>query len=107
MRFVQKSGNSFNPAFNVHKWYRLHIYKSTCSYVDQQLDASEVNIETKFNENVFIKIKSGLIIGNIWTHLFANQADTDRSPGSNQDNDSALCAVIESISTEFLPCDCM
>ena len=59
-------------------------------YVDQQLDASEVNIETKFNESVFIKIKSGLIIGNIY-----------RSPGSNQDNDNALCALIESVSTKF------
>ena len=45
-----------------HQRMILHFL---CAVVDQQLDASEVNIETKFNENVFIKIKSGLIIGNI------------------------------------------
>ena len=59
-------------------------------YVDERLEATEINIETKFSESIFIKIKSGFIIGNIY-----------RSPSSSQDNDNALCDLIESVSKKI------
>ena len=41
-------------------------------YVDKCLECSEINIGTKFKENIFIRLNSYLVIGNIY-----------RSPNSN------------------------
>ena len=59
-------------------------------YVDKCLDSSELSIGTKFKENIFIRINSDLVIGNIY-----------RSPNSCQENDSVLCDLIHLISNRF------
>ena len=35
-------------------------------YVDKCLHSSEISIETKFSENIFVKINCDLVIGNIY-----------------------------------------
>jgi len=59
-------------------------------YVDKCLDSSELSIGTKFKENIFIRINSDLVIGNIY-----------RSPSSCQENDSELRDLIHLISNRF------
>jgi len=56
-------------------------------YVDKCLHSSEISIETKFSENIFVKINSDLVIENIY-----------RSPGSGKENDSELYDLIQLIS---------
>jgi len=55
--------------------------------VNSCLCSSLVNIETKFNENIFIRINFDIVIGNIY-----------RSPSSKGDNDDELCKLISYIS---------
>ena len=59
-------------------------------YVDKCFNSMEIILDTTFSENVFVKIKADLVIGNIY-----------RSPGSSQENDSALYDLIQLISEKF------
>ena len=59
-------------------------------YVNSSLCSSLVNIDTNFNENLFIRINDEIIIGNIY-----------RSPSSKAENDEELCKLIHYISKEY------
>ena len=57
-------------------------------YVDKC--GSEINIGTKFKENIFIRLNSDLVIKNI-----------HRSPNSNVENNNELCSLIQELSEKF------
>ena len=59
-------------------------------YVDKCLECNEINIGKKFKENIFIRLNSDLVIGNIY-----------RSPNSNVENNNELCSLIQELSEKF------
>jgi len=59
-------------------------------YVNSSLRSSLVNVDTNFNENLFIRINDEIIIGNIY-----------RSPSSKAENNEELCKLIHYISNEY------
>jgi len=58
-------------------------------YVDSCLCSSLVNIESKFSENLFIRLNYDIIIGSVYG-----------SPNSEDGNDAELCKLINYISDE-------
>ena len=56
-------------------------------YVDSCLCSSLVNIESKFSENLFIRLNYDIIIGSVY-----------RSPNSEDGNDAELCKLVNYIS---------
>jgi len=60
-------------------------------YVDEHLHSSKIKLESKFNENIFVRVKSDIVIGNIY-----------RSPNSSAENDKELCDLMLLLSKQFV-----
>ena len=67
----------------------IHYTGGVIIYVDHVLKSSEINFEVSFNETMFVRINSDIVIGNIY-----------RSPSSTDENDTKLYELVDTLSKE-------
>ena len=88
---------SFNISESCLEVYNLYCNDLTQNtrgviiYVDNVLTSSEINFEVSFNENIFVRINSDTVIGNIY-----------RSPSSTDENDSKLYELVDTLSKSVI-----
>ena len=95
LKLIIKNNKSLNISELSLEGYNLYCNDLTQNtrgviiYVDNALKSSEINFEVSFNETLFVRINSDIVIGNIY-----------RSPSSTEENDTKLYELVDTLSKE-------